>query len=80
MKIQILLEFLNDKLPSWVTDDHEFLNELGDFIKYEGIVYTTREFEERTERLRIYWEFACFIDLLPEEWGEDYQDGNDSPE
>jgi hypothetical protein len=79
MKIEILLEFLNDKLPAWVTDDYEFLNELGDFIKYEGIVYTTRDFRERTERLRIYWEFACFIDLLPEEWEEYYEDGDVSP-
>jgi len=74
MKIELLMEILNDKIPSWVTDDHEFLTELGDFIKYEGIVYTTEQFRENTERLRIYWEFACFIDLLPEEWGEDQQD------
>lgn len=71
MKIEMLLEYLNDKIPSWVTDDYEFLSELGDFVKYEGIVYTREQFQELTERIRIYWEFACFIDLLPEEWGED---------
>lgn len=71
MKIETFLEILNDKIPSWVTDDYEFLNELGDFVKYEGIVYTREHFQELTERVRIYWEFACFIDLSPEEWSED---------
>jgi hypothetical protein len=72
MEIDKFIEFLNDKMPSSITDNEEFLNIMG-VEKHDGIVRKKNGREgigyefEGSEQV-IYIEINSFYYILFEEW------------
>jgi len=69
----LLLEYLNDKIPAFITDDLNFLQSLG-VVKHDGICKRIKQRDENIEITII--ELSCFLDLSFEEWDEDREDGD----
>lgn len=74
MSKELILEILNDKIPSIETDDIVFLTEIGDFIKYDGTVYHRGDFnrllqgkgiETKSEQF-VLREYYTYFEISPE--------------
>lgn len=79
----LILEILNDKMPSDVSDDPSILFALGDFIKYEGIVYQRKKLYKKLgwNRRKVrkikgnpFWKQIIEFEILFEKWPYSEQD------